>query len=513
MSWQDILEIIKDILLPPQPTPELVPIKVNDGQRPVRRCSFATTLLLFFCLSIFSAADPSPEFVSDLKFKDLEIKIPKVNKEILNNQVSFYSLPSDNFPICFLTISLQAGEVYTSGKGVEIPTLLAGTLKFGGSTNFPKAQLITKLESLGAKLSFSSGDRRISIKVSFLSKDQDAVLALMKDLILEPSFDESAFTKAKEDLLETIKRRNDSTESIAFRKASELVYRKTQTGLPESIQSVSSIQKDTIIDFWNDAMNNKEKVVYVTGQYQEPSLKKFISTIFLPIKEEPKYKEEVHSYNELDVALRDTKVKTLIIDKDVNQSMILMVGILPAHNSPDFFALQVLNYIIGGSGFNSYMMQQIRVERGLAYSAISYPIFQTDHGLFYAYSLTKNQSLKEVHSLMKTILSAGTFHKITLQELEKAKIAINNKFVFLFTNNNRIISNQVRFDEHKMPDNYLQTYREKINSVSLDDLIRVGMKYYEFSNLRTIIVTPGKETKGISDSFRIINPEDNIPIQ
>ena len=82
----------------------------------------------------------------------------------------------------------------------------------------------------------------------------------------------------------------------------------------------------------------------------------------------------------------------------------------------------------------------------------------------------------------------------------------------MFTDNNRIVSNQVRFDEHKMPENYLHIYREKINSVSLDDLVRVGIQYYEFSNLRTVIVAPGKETKGISDSFRIINPEDTIPV-
>ena len=89
--------------------------------------------------------------------------------------------------------------------------------------------------------------------------------------------------------------------------------------------------------------------------------------------------------------------------------MILMVGIFPKHNDPDFYAIQLLNYILGGGGFNSLMMQQIRVDKGLAYSSTSYPVFKKEHGVFYAYTLTKNESLNQVYDLMKEILSENFY--------------------------------------------------------------------------------------------------------
>ena len=220
---------------------------------------------------------------------------------------------------------------------------------------------------------------------------------------------------------------------------------------------------------------------------------------------------EVITESSLTKSLNDYKYKNLLITKDVNQSMVLMAGIFPKHNDPDFYALQILNYIIGGGGFNSYMMQQIRVDKGLAYSSTSYPIFKKEHGILYAYTLTKNQSLNQVHDLMKEILSEKTFAKITEKEIFDAKKSINNQFVFLFLNNNRILEDQIRFDEDDMPKDYLKNYRENIDKVTLEDIRRVGKKYFVFENLKTIIVSSPEALKDFSkENSKTIQPEDNI---
>jgi predicted Zn-dependent peptidase len=157
------------------------------------------------------------------------------------------------------------------------------------------------------------------------------------------------------------------------------------------------------------------------------------------------------------------------------------------------------------------MMQQIRVDKGLAYSSTSYPVFKKDHGILYAYTLTKNQSLMQVHDLMKEILSEKTFSKITQKEIDDAKKSINNQFVFLFLNNNRILENQVRFDEDDMPEDYLQNYRDNMNKVTLEDILRVGKKYFVFESLKTIIVSSPDSLKNLSsENSKMIQPEDNV---
>jgi zinc protease len=112
---------------------------------------------------------------------------------------------------------------------------------------------------------------------------------------------------------------------------------------------------------------------------------------------------------------------------------------------------------------------------------------------------------------MKEILSEKTFSKITQKEIDDAKKSINNQFVFLFLNNNRILENQVRFDEDDMPENYLRDYRDNMNKVTLDDIRRVGKKYFVFDKLKTIIVSSPDAIKSFpSERSKTIQPEDNI---
>ena len=91
---------------------------------------------------------------------------------------------------------------------------------------------------------------------------------------------------------------------------------------------------------------------------------------------------------------------------------------------------------------------------------------------------------------MREILSEKRFEKISTSEIHSAKNAIQNQFVFLFSGNPQILSNHLRFTEDFMPANYLNDYRKEIGKVSLEDLKRVGKKYFVYSNLKTFIVGP-----------------------
>ncbi|MEM7179971.1 MAG: insulinase family protein [Spirochaetota bacterium] len=310
-----------------------------------------------------------------------------------------------------------------------------------------------------------------------------------------------------------MKRRNDRTESIAFRKAKELVFRKTKTVKEASIESVKQIRKEQIVNYWNSIIQNNPKVIRVVGKFAAKELKQDIRSIFtFAEKSGETYQKEIISQAEISKSFAEVKDKVFLVDRKVNQSMVLMVGTLPQHNHPDFYALQLLNYILGGGGFNSYMMQQIRVERGLAYSATSFPLFKANYGVFYAYSMTKNKSLIEVYNLMQKILSKSTFAKITEKELQKAKGAINNKFVFLFSDKMKIVSNQLRFDEDKMPKDYLKNYRKKMQKVTLEDLRRVGEKYFVQKKLKTILVAPKSVLKGkFPEKYKVISPDYQFP--
>jgi zinc protease len=468
------------------------------------------TILLLIGFSLLAAPG---DFVKDIKIEELEFKIPEVNKMDIHSKLKYYSIYSNKFPITYLEIAIYAGEADTGSKGIELPQLLAEVLKFGGSKNLPEEAFTGKLESLGASFSIASDYDKISINLSYLSRDEETVLNLLSDLIQNPNYSEIAFNNGKKKMTEMIQRRNERTESVGFRKAKELFYRGLLAGKTSQVSSIEKIKIEDVKEFWNLALANKKVRISITGLFDDRKIREKFAIVFPEQRpNKPQLVErEIVTEASLSKSLDSYKYKNLLISKDVNQSMVLMIGALPRHNDPDFYAMQILDYIIGGGGFNSYMMQQIRVDKGLAYSSTSYPVFKKEHGILYAYTLTKNQSLLQVHDLMKEILSEKTFLKITEKEIEDAKKSINNQFVFLFLNDNRILENQVKFDEDEMPTDYLKKYRDNMDKVTLLDIRRVGEKYFNFEKLKTIIVSSPDSLKNFpKENSKTILPEESI---
>ncbi len=461
------------------------------------RLIFAILFLLFPLFRVFSDAG---DFVKDIRISDFEISIPNIKKETLDENTDFYKLYSDDLPICNLEIHIYGGESWTKSYPVEIVEILAGVLKFGGSKNYPDGNFLTRLERLGAKFEIESDYKKIKIDVSFLSKDQDEVLGLISDLLKNPALTDNSIEHSKRKLQEKIKRRNDSTDSVVFRKAKELLFKEKIAGKSHQLETLEKIQAPQVLEYFNEIIGLK-KTILVSGSFDENKMKMVFSDLLKSTKEkEKKISEERLDLKSLIEKFETYPYKNIAVEKSVNQSAVLMTGFLPAHNHPDFYAVQVLNYIIGGGGFNSYFMQEIRSDRGLAYSAVSYPVFKKDHGYIYFFVQTKNETTKQVFLLMKEILSDDRFEKITDGEIQSAKNAIQNQFVFLFSNQSQILSNVLRFSEDDMPKNYLQKYRKEIGNVTLPDLKRVGKKYFNYKNLKTIIVGP-------KESHQFLNPK------
>jgi zinc protease len=468
------------------------------------------TVLIFLSLLLFASDRKKGDFVKDISIEELKVSFPVIKKDSLDSNTKILSIHSDRFPIVYLDINFYSGEKEASKVAVEIPSLLSEVLRLGGSKNFPEEIFSEKIENMGARLNISSDFDKLKIELSYLSKDEKKILEILKDFIKNPNFTEKLLENAKKKAIESISRRNERTESIGFRKAKELFYRNSNASLIPQIESIQKITLQDLKKFWDLSVNEKEKSILVNGNFNKDFLFSELS-VMLPKSRVEKNSEEKTDTNSLIKDLVAFSKKSILVEKKVNQSMILMIGVLPPHNDKDFYAIQILDYILGGGGFNSYLMQKIRVAKGLAYSSTSYPVFKKSHGILYAYTLTKNESSVEVCELMKEILSEKTFNEIKEDEIENAKQSIVNQFVFMFTNDNAILENQLRFDEDQMPENYLLNYRDELKKVSLADIRRVGKKYFAHEKLKNIIVSDETILKKFQkESFVKITPEEKI---
>ncbi|MCC5813596.1 MAG: insulinase family protein [Leptospira sp.] len=454
---------------------------------------------------------PMGKFVADVNVEPIEISIPFIRRDKLLDRGEFLSMGESFFPLTNIELHFYAGEFPDIAP--EVSSLLFGAWKLGGTKSLKDSEFIRRLDYLGAKLQWKSDYEKSILSISYMQKDEKEILTLLKEWLQDPILTEKNLNITKGQLREKLLRRNDSVASLGMRKAKERSYAGHLRSRTESIASLEKVGMQDLKNLHKRIMGSGKVNATVTGAKSLPELQKEISDIIADFQV---YKNL--PYSDIDFSpwskkFRETKPDVLLVNKETNQSMVIFTGAMPPHNHPDFFAIQLLNYILGGGGFNSYFMTEIRNNRGLAYSTTSHIQFLDTHGLFLAYSLTKNESVPEVVSLMEELLDYKTVDKIREDELTRAKNAIINQFVFLFENQNTILSNQIRFDDHNMPKDYLQKYRKSIQSVQLKDLKRVGNTYFQPKNLRITIAGPkelSQSLKKLNKNVRLVEAEDNV---
>lgn len=458
------------------------------------------------------------DFVKDIPIRELKFDIPEVRKEKLKEGLDYYGSVTEEFPIAYLEVHIYGGESGTGNLPNETASLFCDVFSMGGSKSLPNEQLIAKIEAMGAHLSCSSEYEKIILSVSYLTRDQDEVMNLIEDLWKNPAFSDNALVSGKKKMKEAIKRRNEKTDSLGFRKAREWVFRSFKKGIVPQSESVDRISRDTLGTFFENSVRKNRKAIIASGRFDQDKLKTWLKNLFIENTNTGSDISESSSENVLPSEITLKKLKEdfaadskniLLVQKDVNQSFLLKIGVAPEHSHPDFFPIQLLNFILG-DGFNSYLMTEIRVKRGLAYSAHSRPLFEKDYGLLYFYTATKNETLGETKKIMEGILTDEVYSKITEEELQTAKNSIISQFVFLFTNQRVILENQLNFDEDNMPSDYLKNYRKRMQAVTLDDIRRVGKKYFLGENMKTVIVTNQATAEKVLPNVKPIAPEDKV---
>jgi zinc protease len=450
------------------------------------------------------------DFVKDLKITPLEFTFPMIERLKLNRSGELLSLTSNFFPMTEMEIHIYKSE--EDKTRLEIPSLLFGTWKLGGTEKLPDSKFVERLEFLGATFELIPGYEKSILTLSFLNRDESEIFSLLNEWIHNPRITDENFVTIKSQMKEAILRRNDNVTNIGMRKSKELLFGKRLRGRVETLESLDQITKQDLITYHKEFISTNKLNITLAGSGDPKKILEKCNQVFPLASKSISEKNSLElNYNSLSQEFTSLGKEIHLIEKQTNQSMVLILGIMPPHNHPDFYAIQLLNYIIGGGGFNSYFMTEIRNNRGLAYSSNSSVSFDKDYGIFYAYTLTKNESVGEVYKLMGELLSMETIGKIQEHELVRAQNAIVNQFVFLFENNQKILANQIRFDDHNMPQDYLKTYRDHITKVKLEDLKRVGKEYFQENRFRTILVGPKDLTKQLSkEKFIIKNPEERI---
>jgi len=420
--------------------------------------------------------------IENLKFPPLDFAIDYPQKFKLNNGIQVYFKQDSELPLLDVSVVVGAGKVGVPNENSGLSELLASVLRSGGAGEWDADQLDQYLEDLAANAHVTSDAYTTTFDLSLLSEDAANGLAVLAAMVRHPRFDKQRFAVAHQQMLESIRRRGDNSAHLARLLMMSKLYAEHPLANFPTERSVTSLTVTSLQQQYRKFFGPSNTRIVITGALTEDQARDLLEQNFGDW-ESGAQQQVVPPLHHLEYA------GTLIIDRPVPQTTVMLTQLGIEKCNPDLHALKVMNYILGGGGFSSRLMREIRSNRGLAYSVYSYyAVGRRLKGPFIAGCETKNASVAEVVGLLRQEMELIREQPVSQQELQQAKDSLVNSFVFAFDDTHALAKRIMAQDMYAYPPNYLEEYRQSIQAVTVADVQRVARKYLDLKQQLLILI-------------------------
>ena len=421
----------------------------------------------------------------------------------LKNGLTVIVVENKKLPTFSLRISIDNPPTNEGDKSGL--SQLSSALFGEGSTNVSKDVFNEEVDYLGATISMGMG----FAYANGLSKHKERIIELLSDAALNPNFDQEELDKEKDKLITALKGEESSPAAIAQRVTGILTY---STDHPYGeFSTEESIRKVTIKDIqvnYNQMFNPNNAYMVVSGDVEVKEIKDLVSKYFKNWKSS---KKKLNSSIKSPVDVATTEINFIDMP-DAVQSELAVLNITNLETkSEDHHAALVANYILGGA-FNSYLNMNLREENGWTYGArSSIARNKWTSATFRATTSVRNavtdsavvETLKEINKIRDEFVSD--------EMLSTAKAKYLGNFIMSTENKSILADFAVNIKTLNLPDDFYETFIEKINLVSKEDVKRVANKYLKPENLRIIVVGKGLD---VADKLENIKYNNNlIPVK
>ena len=409
---------------------------------------------------------------------------PKIQHWQTAEGARVYFVENHNLPMLDVAIGFAAGSAYDTAEKSGLAGLTHSLLDLGVE-GMSEDDIARKLADIGAQMGGSFDPDRAGMSLRTLSSEaeRDQALDILARVLQRPLFPESVLAREKTRLIAGIKEADTKPESIADKTFSKAVFGSHSYSLPASgqVSSVEKIQRSDLEAFYRAHYSAPAAVVAIMGDVTRAQAETIAVNLTARLPAEPNVARLAPVT--MGIVASDQR-----IPHPATQSHILIGAPGVARNDPDYFSLFVGNHILGGGGFVSRLMDEVREKRGFAYSVSSYFIPMQQPGAFQISLQTKKEQADQALQLVRTTLREFIDKGPTAKELRAAKQNIIGGFPLRIDSNKKIIEYLGVIGFYGLPLTYLDDFVRNIEQVTVAKIHDAFKRRVHPEAMATVIV-------------------------
>lgn len=386
-----------------------------------------------------------------------------------------------SIPFVALELRFRGGASLDAPGARGATNLMVALLEEGAGDRDARA-FTQATEELAARFGYSVSDDAVSVSARFLTENRAASVDLLRDSLIAPRFDEDAIERVRAQVLAGLRSDETNPRDIASREAARLIYGahpygSKQEGTPES---VAALTREDILAAHRATMARDRVYISAVGDITAAELGALLDRLLGDLPE-----TGAPLPPRADLTLPGG-VK--LVDFATPQSVALFAQPGLDRHHPDFFAAFILNHILGGGGFESRLMTEVREKRGLTYGVYSYIADKDAAEVWTGSVASANDRVAEAIAVIRDEWARLRDEGVTAEELENAKTYLTGAYPLRFDGNGTIASIAVGMQMDGLPTDYIANRNDMVNAVTLDEINRVAREWLDPEALTFVVV-------------------------
>ena len=402
-----------------------------------------------------------------------------------------YLVQTKSLPMVDIEISIDAGDRYDPTTKSGLATVTGQLMNFGARSDkglLSEAQIADEIADLGANLGISVSGERAIMRIRTLSRKdlRDRAVQLASSILSAPTYDAQILAREKQRMTTALLESETKPEAVLDRRFKKLIYGNYPLGNSASVQSVANISATDLQQFHQQFYRGDRMIVSIVGDVSKTEAADIVQRLLQkvpqsgpPVAQLPEFvRSPVEPLSQREVS----------IPFDSQQAHIVMGMTAVTRSNPDYFPLLVGNYILGGGGFVSRLMSEVREQRGLAYSVSSYFAPGKDAGIFQAGLQTKNDQAALALDVLSSTIAQFIANGPKQSELDAAKANLINGYPLRIDNNRKLLDNVSSIAWNNLPLDTMDVWTKQVEVVSLEQVKAAFQKYLAMDRMKIAVL-------------------------